>query len=55
MLLLWFANPKMMHIENLQFSNHAPKIEEKVLLSFELNLKSKKKKIRQKYIVLFVK
>lgn len=56
MLLFGFANPKQMHIENLQFSNLPPKIGDEISFSFDLNLETKKKqKVRLEYIVHFVK
>ncbi len=56
MLLFGFANPEQMKIENLEFSNLAPKIGDDIFFSFNLNLNTKKKQeVRLEYIVHFVK
>lgn len=56
MLLFGFANPELMEIENMNISNHNPKIGDEIFFSFELKLKTKKKqKVRLEYIIHFVK
>lgn len=56
MLLFGFANPGLMEVTNLSFSNNSPKIGEDINFSFELNLNIKQKqKVRIEYIVHFVK
>ena len=56
MLLFGFANPELMHVKNLNFSNHSPKIGEEITFDFELELHMpKKQKVRLEYIVHFVK
>ncbi len=56
MLLFGFANPELMQIENLQFSNHSLNIGDEIIFTFDLNIKTKKKqKVRLEYIVHFVK
>ncbi|MFA9391163.1 MAG: DNA alkylation repair protein [Prolixibacteraceae bacterium] len=56
MLLFEFANPKSMHVSDLSFSNHSPKIGEEVSFSFQLNLDIKaKQKVRIEYTVHYVK
>lgn len=56
MLLFGFANPELMTIRNLQFSNNTPKIGEDITFSFELNLAMEaKQKVRIEYIVHFAK
>lgn len=56
MLLFGFANPELMSVDSLQFSNNSPKIGEDISFSFDLKLAiEKKQKIRLEYIVYFVK
>lgn len=56
MLLFGFANPELMEVKDLKFSNDSPKIGEDIIFSFELNLKiPQKQKVRIEYIVHFVK
>ncbi len=56
MLLFGFANPELMHVNKLVFSNHSPKIGEEISLEFELELNTKgKQKVRIEYLVHFVK
>lgn len=56
MLLFGFANPELMEVKNLSFSNSSPKIGEDITFSFELNLNIKQKqKVRIEYIVQFIK
>lgn len=56
MLLFGFANPELMSVQHLQFSNKAPKIGEDILFNFDLNLEIKQKqKVRIEYIVHFIK
>lgn len=56
MLLFGFANPDKMQIENLKFSNLAPKIGDEIYFSFDFKLETEKRqKVRMEYIVHFVK
>jgi 3-methyladenine DNA glycosylase AlkC len=56
MLLFGFANPELMKVDDLKFSNNSPKIGEEITFSFTLNLTiTKKQKVRIEYIVHFIK
>jgi 3-methyladenine DNA glycosylase AlkC len=56
MLLFGFANPELMYVEKLSFSESSPKIGNDITFSFDLNLRTRKKqKVRLEYVVHFVK
>lgn len=56
MLLFGFANPELMKVTDLSFSNNLPKIGEDITFSFTLNLEIKEKqKVRIEYFVHFIK
>ena len=56
MLLFGFANPELMKVAQLQFSNNTPKIGDDITFSFKLRLEIKEKqKVRVEYIVHFIK
>ena len=56
MLLFGFANPELMAIEALKFSNTDPQIGDEITFDFVLILKTKaKQKVRIEYIVHFIK
>ena len=56
MLLFGFANPELMKVDDLQFSNNMPTIGDDITFSFNLNLEIKEKqKVRVEYIVHFIK
>lgn len=56
MLLFGFANPERMSINELLFSNPAPKIGEAITFSFNLKLDTREKqKVRLEYIVHYIK
>lgn len=56
MLLFGFANPELMKIDELSFSNNSPKIGDDITFSFNLTLDTKQKqKVRVEYIVHFIK
>ncbi|WP_297091902.1 DNA alkylation repair protein [uncultured Draconibacterium sp.] len=56
MLLFGFANPELMQVEQLNFSNSSPAIGDDISFSFKLNLATKQKqKVRIEYIVHYVK
>ncbi len=56
MLLFGFANPELMEVEDLQFSNVSPKIGDDISFRFSLKLNiPEKQKVRIEYLVHFVK
>jgi len=56
MLLFGFANPELMKVDNLKFSNSSPKIGDEITFGFDLNLEIlQKQKVRLEYIVHYVK
>ncbi|MEN8116734.1 MAG: DNA alkylation repair protein [Bacteroidota bacterium] len=56
MLLFGFANPELMKVENLVFSDDSPAIGNDITFNFNLNLQTaQKQKVRLEYIVHFVK
>uniref|UniRef100_UPI00321757EC DNA alkylation repair protein n=1 Tax=uncultured Draconibacterium sp. TaxID=1573823 RepID=UPI00321757EC len=56
MLLFGFANPELMEVEKVEFSNASPQIGDNITFQFELNLRiTQKQKVRLEYIVYYQK